>query len=64
MQLTQSDIAREKGYSAALRGEFRAAPNGEYRLLSEELKAWYEGFDTATRGNHNPALTRSFRERV
>ena len=64
MQLTTTDIAKEEGYSAALRGEFRAMPKGKYPLLSDEWRAWYAGFDVATKGGHNPVLTRAFRQRA
>lgn len=64
MELTSVDMAKEEGYSAALSGEFRAIPCGKYKLLSDEHKAWYEGFDTATTGNHNPVLTSKFRQRA
>ena len=62
MQLDSVEIAREQGYSAALKGEFRAAPS-TYKALTPELAAWYEGFDVATTKNLNPKLTRKFRAR-
>ena len=60
MELSAADIAKEEGYSAALKGDWRACPSGKYKVISVEMNAWYEGFDCATKGNHNPKLTKKF----
>jgi len=50
------------GYQRAVNGGFRAMPK-EIKIVSQESKDWYAGYDSATEKNLNPKLTRKFRLR-
>ena len=56
--MTTTNIQYAAGYKAAQQGGWCAAPNS-LPILSDEWRAWYEGFHAAKAEGKHPGLTRN-----
>jgi len=54
-----SKLHYQAGYNSAKSGKFRAAPNN-LKILSDQWREWYLGFDECTREGGNIKLDESF----